>query len=100
MKNMTLEEAQWCVGSGWAEIIKNLMSDLDDLGWDGDVAQVKEKFGMLRFYIGEGSKEIHSRIYEAEELSGKTCEKCGKPGTSSSGKGFWIKTLCSKCRGE
>jgi len=98
MKKMTLEEAQGCVGKGWAEIIKNLMSDLNDLGWNRDIQQVKEKFGMLRFYMGEGSREMHDRVDEAEELSGKTCETCGEPGTPSSDGGFWVKTICPKCR--
>jgi len=58
-------------------------------------AQVKEKFGSLRFYMTIGTDEVYAMISEAEELSSKTCEECGGPGEQRSG--GWIHTLCSNC---
>jgi hypothetical protein len=80
------------VGNGWLGIIKTLIEDLIQLGWDKQICQVKEKFGGLRFYINSGSDEIHKRITEAESKSHEVCEKCGEPGKSISG--GWIFTLC------
>lgn len=59
------------------------------------VAQVKEKFGTLRFYCG-GSETIHKYINLAERLSSVTCEDCGEQGTTAESHG-WISTLCDAC---
>ena len=80
------------VGAGWHGIIDRLVSDLFTLGWDGMLADVKEKFGGLRFYIGEESLEMSARIDEAESESFQTCEECGAPGKARTGS--WVKTLC------
>ncbi len=58
-------------------------------------AQVKEKFGGLRFYMTCGSDEIFDLISEAEALSYKTCEECGKPGEERDT--GWIHTHCDNC---
>lgn len=83
------------VNAGWHGILETLIQDLIALGWDREVAQVKEKFSACRFYIGNGSHAIHDRIDVFEDQSAKTCEFCGQPG-STVGK-YWIKTLCTKC---
>lgn len=58
------------------------------------VDQVKEKFGTLRFYYSGGDDAIDGMVRMAESMSAVTCEKCGKPGYSSSG--GWIVTLCEE----
>lgn len=58
-------------------------------------AQVKEKYGGLRFYMTSINNEIESLIADATELSYKTCESCGKPGKVR--KGSWIRTECDEC---
>ncbi len=78
---------------GWYPIIKKLIEDLIELGWDKKIRQVKEKFGGLRFYINSGSEEIFNRIRIAEEESYKTCEITGKPGSLRRDIS-WIRTLC------
>jgi len=83
------------VGSGWNLIIKNLIQDLIRLGWNKEVIQVKEKFGGLRFYINEGTDEIHQRIGQAELESMKTCEITGRPGKLRTDIG-WYRTLCDE----
>lgn len=83
------------VGIGWYPLIKDLISDLMDLGWDKQTCQVKEKFGGLRFYINSASDEVHKRIGKAEDLSYKTCEDCGEKGELRTNIG-WYTTLCDK----
>ena len=59
------------------------------------VAQVKEKFGTLRFYVYGGNDAIQGMIRLAETLSAHTCELCGNHGESTYQKvGGWIQTLC------
>lgn len=83
-------------GPGWRPLLERLLKKLDALGWDGEVAQVKQKFGTLRFYIGAGSDEIYDAISEAERESAKTCEDCGEPGKLRT-KRYWLETLCDDC---
>lgn len=60
-------------------------------------AQVKEKFGGLRFYMeGPVTAEMAQHISAAEALSLETCEVCGKPGTQA--EGYWIKIKCDDCK--
>lgn len=80
-------------GPGWNKLIKELIEDLIELGWNKEICQVKEKFGGLRFYINEGSDEIYNRIGKAEEESYETCEITGTPGELRRDI-FWIRTLC------
>lgn len=61
-------------------------------------AQVKEKFGSLRFYVDNGNSEVSAAISMAEAMSSRTCEKCGSPGTGRGG--GWIKTLCDECESD
>ena len=58
------------------------------------IAQVKEKFGTLRFYVDGADEFVHGAIWLAESLSGTICEECGKPGTQRSG--GWVRTLCDE----
>ena len=65
---------------GWFPLIKDLITDLIELGWNKEVCQVKEKFGGLRFYINDGSDEVFNRIHKAEKESLTICEITGKVG--------------------
>ena len=95
--NFNCHQELTSTGPGWWGIIDHLVEDLFKLGWNGRLAQVKEKFGTLRFYIGTGSDEIFERIHEAEVESSKTCEMCGDLGSTDSNTHGWIKTLCPDC---
>jgi len=92
MPNLTLEQCQNCVGPGWAGLIAEIYAALPE---DAFVAQVKEKFGGLRFYIGAGTAELHDLIEDVEARSYTVCESCGKPGKPR--EGGWILTLCDEC---
>lgn len=72
-------------------------------------AQIKEKFGELRFYYDrpydlpeEILQEIEEAIAEAENKSCTTCEYCASPDATlrsqtPEGNNRWIKSLCDKC---
>lgn len=82
-------------GPGWADIIRDLCIKLMALRFDGNVVQVKEKFGTLRFYADGLSEEQRRAVSDAEDRSALTCETCGAPGKARAG--GWIKTLCDEC---
>jgi hypothetical protein len=81
-------------GNGWFPLIKDLITDLIELGWDKQTFQVKEKFGALRFYINTGSDEIFKKIHSYENQSYEICETCGEKGELKLV--GWYKTLCNK----
>jgi hypothetical protein len=84
-------------GDGWFKLIDQLSADITAIDKESETIaiQVKEKYGGLRFYIQGGTDVIFDRIDEAEELSLKTCERCGEPGTLR-GTG-WVYTMCERC---
>jgi hypothetical protein len=98
----------FAIGEGWWPIIESLCSNIQHyINWKNReseivpqvvVAQIKEKFGGLRFYYEGGDDRIHGMVSMAESWADKSCETCGAPGTSG-GKG-WIKTLCPTHRAE
>lgn len=94
-----LDHVLGCVEPGWSKLVQKLIRDLFNAGWDGELHQVKEKFGGLRFYIGAGSDEVYDLIIKAEEESFRVCEKCGEPGKRQTDR-YWINTLCEKHREE
>ena len=66
---------------------------------DYRIAQIKEKFGALRWY-DEGVpesiyRELQDIIYKYEEISARTCFNCGKPATKISM--GWIIPFCDEC---
>ena len=58
-------------------------------------AQVKEKFGGLRFYVDNHSEYVNGILAMAESMSTRICQDCGNPGRAA--KGGWIRTLCKAC---
>jgi hypothetical protein len=87
------ERGAFGVSNGWLGLIKEMMEDIIQMGWDKQVCQVKEKFGGLRFYINSASNEVHDRITQAEKLSYDVCETCGESGELRTDIG-WYLTLC------
>ena len=87
-------------GDGWYNLVDKLLENLSALEPGIKVAQVKEKFGSMRFYVDypqyyteDNSRIANALIDAAEEESSKTCEVCGEPGKGVSCMG-WLKTLC------
>lgn len=56
------------------------------------VAQIKEKFGGLRFYYDGGDDVVSGMVRMAESWADKTCESCGNVGKQRHG--GWVRTLC------
>ena len=84
------------VGDGWLPLLERLIVDLIALGWNKECAQIKEKFGGLRFYLDYTSPALDARIDQAETESLRTCEVCGAPGKR--GGSGWISTRCDAHR--
>jgi len=84
---------------GWYDLVYDLCERIMALNPSENfkAAQVKEKFGGLRFYVDGSTVEINKLIDVAEEISYTVCETCGsKEKVSISGLN-WVKTLCEKC---
>ena len=101
----------FAIGEGWWPIIESLCANIQSHTdwWNKNretrpvveqvvVAQIKEKFGGLRFYYDGGDDQISGMVRMAEAWASHACEECGAPGTAG-GKG-WIRTLCPTHRAE
>ncbi len=106
----------FAVGKGWYPILEklcsNIQSHIDHVNSrreylltkneDNDVipdavpqvtvAQIKEKFGGLRFYYEGGDEQIHGMVRMAEAWADVACEECG--GIGKRRHGGWVRTLC------
>lgn len=93
-------------GDGWYSLIREAAEKLEPIiaqikkdypneEYFPRAAQVKEKFGTLRFYMSSQTDEMSSIIEKAEAKSHVTCEECGAVGELR-GKG-WLRTLCTDC---
>ena len=101
-KMFTGKYGGFCCGEGWWPILESLCSNIQHhLDWKNKtvetvpqvtVAQIKEKFGGLRFYYDGGDDEIRGMVRMAEAWADASCEECGAPGKRRDG--GWIKTLC------
>ncbi len=88
---------------GWFGLIDTLCEllqfDIDKNGQPQiEAAQVKEKFGGLRFYTTGTNDRQNGMIDFAERLSLTICESCGTTENVRQNKSGWIQTLCTKCR--
>jgi len=98
----------FAVGEGWWVILDKLMGQIQHhIDWKNReaevvpqvvVAQIKEKFGGLRFYYDGGDDYISGLVTMAESWAGSICEDCGSIGTRR--EGGWIRTLCDKHEAE
>lgn len=89
---------------GWDDLLLEADSKLAKIDPDYIIAQVKQKFGELRFYTYFSDEFHESRISDDEQdtfreiitqvetASRTTCEFCGKPAARRSGS--WISVLC------
>ena len=100
-------------GDGWYDIVESLCSNIQShVDWkrrqhpelsDEEfnekhqvvAAQVKEKFGGLRFYVENCDDYIRGAVAVTESMSHRICEDCGDKGHRRSG--GWVRTLCDGC---
>lgn len=84
-------------GDGWFALLDALCSRLQ---WDADnnnlpqivAAQVKEKYGGLRFYTESSTDYQDGCIGMAEQMSEYICDVCGNPGKV--GGVSWLAARC------
>ena len=53
---------------GWYPLIKNLINELINLGWDKQVTQVKEKFGALCMYYRPNTDYVDGIVDMADAM--------------------------------
>ena len=91
------------VGDGWYDLIHNLCQAImaTNPPEDFKAAQVKEKFGGLRFYTDGCTEETYRLVNLAEDDSYKICEDCGsRENVTCEPSPSWITTLCKGCRNK
>lgn len=90
------------VGHGWYELIDNALSSINHYArynvlnhkdFFFHVAQIKEKFGALRFYHDGGDRYTDGIVNMTERFSSMLCEECGEKGQTRPLR--WIKCLCN-----
>lgn len=102
-------------GDGWEPLIRTIASELEafiltlpeERGAYVRAAQVKEKYGGLRFYVDTDAdivdgewlsidlpEHVTKTIREAEDASLRTCEVCGADGSTRESQG-WVTTRCA-----
>jgi hypothetical protein len=101
-------------GDGWYDILDKCMEKLqyfcdkcstEERTLQVVAAQIKEKYGTLRFYI-HGFDDINEIewsiinmiIADAEGKSCYTCEACGDTTAKRCEKNNWLYTACEKCK--
>lgn len=91
------------VGTGWNDLLREMFEKMFEMGWDGELLQVKEKFGGLRVHLGrnpDGQPITDllwdlTRAYEQRSLT--ICERCGGFPADIKDLGGWLKTHCDQC---
>lgn len=87
--------------NGWKEIVADTDAMLRFIDPDYKIAQIKEKFGFLRYYIYSEKTGVEQQIMlaitaKAERRSENHCMECGKFGKLRDDR-YWIVTLCDDC---
>lgn len=84
--------------TGWRDLILETHARLMAVNPGYKVAQIKEKFGGLRYYVNgpyvDGMVEI---IREAEDRSYGICQGCGATDGVSMREHGWVATMCPAC---
>jgi len=88
-KVVSEEEAQTELEKQKAKCVVKLEEAKENLP---KVAQIKEKFGSLRFYLYNVDDVSNAVTTYAEAMSTSTCEDCGCPGKTY--RMGWYRTLC------
>lgn len=87
--------------SGWYEIVLGVVTKLEaQLGQMAEedrqryaVAQVKEKFAGLSFYLEDYTPALRQIIADGDAQAQITCQDCGAPGERRS-RGGWLYVAC------
>ncbi len=85
------------IDKGWFDLVDILSKKMYDAAKQSNVdyprvAQIKEKFGSLRFYADNTDEYMEGLIDMAEKISTHVCEVCGNSGELRNTS--WTRTLC------
>ena len=85
------------VDEGWYQLVIDCDRELTVIDPNYQIAQVKQKFGGLRYYFqsslsGE-RKAMDDVVAKYEAVAAVTCEATGNPGVLMKSEGGWVKTL-------
>ena len=88
------------VDEGWYQIIVDCDNVLTQIDPDYQIAQIKQKFGGLRYYFEPSDSnddglyiKMNSIVLSYEAIAAVTCEATGKPGVLMKSLSGWYKTL-------
>ena len=115
MRDLLLDRAR---GKGYENVLSHICKGRMPSSWDIEraqevmnkppaiteyvrrvkVAQIKEKFGGLRFYYDGGDDTVSGMVTMAEAWASTLCETCGAKGKQRGG--GWIRTLCDEHEAE
>jgi len=91
------------VDEGWYQIVVDCDDELSVLDPDYKVVQIKQKFGILRYYFQPSvpankdlTDAMHAVVRKYLIESSKTCEATGKPGVLMSSARGYLRTLNPK----
>ena len=94
----------FAISKGWWPIVESLCAQIQHYtDWkhkhghhipQAIVAQIKEKFGGLRFYYSGGDETVSGMVTMAEAWAARSCEVCGAPGHLR--EGGWLVTMCGE----
>lgn len=90
----------WMIAFG-DEMLEELLEILKEANYEDEyrILQIKEKYGMLRWYDNGVPTKIADKYYEWErkyvKKSEETCICCGKPATIATL--GWINFVCDEC---
>lgn len=98
----------WISYNGWFDLIYDLSATINsiivELELNGEIVdnyylvQVKEKFGGLRFYLQQSTKEMDDIIAIFENKSYDICAQCGKDkGPRIRNESAWNVNFCETC---
>jgi hypothetical protein len=87
------------IGDGWLRLVYDLCAaiqiEAERAGVIPEIIQIKEKFGMLRFYVHGTNPAMRDLIAEAEARSKFVCESCGLLGELRND--GWLHVACDPC---
>ena len=83
-------------GSGWAKLLDETLTKIEQIKPDAKIHQIKEKFGGLRIYLARTSNELESIIEASADIANHTCEGCSAEGKIRHN--MWIRVLCDICQ--
>lgn len=91
-----LNQIQLQISKAWYPLTLQLISELNEIGWDKKVSCIKEKYARLKFYTSHAyNSPIQKIISKYGEKSEHVCESCSERGEIRHNAG-WDYVACRK----